>query len=65
MNQNDWEQDYRFAHPGGKSALRRGKRIYPCPTCGRKNQLTAEDKRRGYQCDRCANAAEGDLRYEY
>lgn len=54
-----WEDRYDFRDPGGRSALRRGKRIYPCPTCGRKNQLTAKDKSLGYQCDRCADQAEG------
>ena len=53
-----------FRNPGGRSALRAGKRIYPCPTCGRKNQLTAKDKSLGYQCDRCADADEG-LGFEY
>jgi len=52
-----------FADPGGRSALRRATRrnprIYPCPTCGAANRLTAADKARGYQCDRCANAEEG------
>ena len=52
-NRND------FYDPGGCSALRAGKRIYPCPTCGRKNQLTAKDKKLGYQCDHCADVAEG------
>jgi hypothetical protein len=48
-----------FADPGGRSALRAGARIHPCPTCGRENQLTAEDVARHYQCDHCADAAEG------
>lgn len=47
-----------FADPGGRSALRAGKRIYPCPTCGAKKVLTAEDKAHGYQCNRCADQAE-------
>jgi hypothetical protein len=55
--------DYRnragFRDPGGRSALRNGARIYPCPTCGAENALTAADKSKGYQCDRCADAAEG------
>ena len=51
--------DAPFRDPGGRSALRAGKRIYPCPTCGRKRQLTRADKDRGYQCDYCADAAEG------
>lgn len=48
-----------FADPGGRSALRAGKRNKPCPTCGTENALTAADVRRGYQCNRCADAAEG------
>ena len=51
--------DYDFRDPGGRSALRKGKRIYPCPTCGRENMLSAKDKQLGYQCDYCADAAEG------
>lgn len=51
-----------FADPGGRSALRaatrNNPRIYPCPTCGRKNMLTKIDVQRHYQCDRCADAAE-------
>ena len=49
----------RFADPGGRSSLRAGKRNKPCPTCGRKNALTAEDVSLGYQCDSCADRAEG------
>ena len=52
-----------FADPGGRSALRRvsrrNPRNQPCPTCGRANVLTPADVRRGYQCDRCADMAEG------
>ena len=47
-----------FRDPGGRSALRKGKRIHPCPTCKRPKQLTAADKKRGYQCDQCANELE-------
>ncbi len=42
-----------------RSALRVGKRIYPCPACGKKKALTAADKSLGYQCDSCADRAEG------
>jgi hypothetical protein len=31
-----------FANPG--SALRAGKRIHACPSCGQPNRLTAKDK---------------------
>lgn len=52
-----------FQDPGGNSALRRATRDNPrdrpCPTCGRDNVLTRLDVRAGYQCDRCADAAEG------
>ena len=51
--------DAPFRDPGGRSALRAGKRKHACPTCGRPNMLTDADKRRGYQCDICADAAEG------
>lgn len=51
-----------FMDPGGKSALRAAgpgnPRNLPCPTCGQPNRLTPEDKRRGYQCDECADRAE-------
>lgn len=52
-----------FADPGGRSSLRaatrRNPRNKPCPTCGRENTLTPADVRRGYQCDTCADRAEG------
>jgi hypothetical protein len=51
-----------FADPGGRSALRAARRgnprNLPCPTCGRKNALTPDDRARGYQCDHCADRAE-------
>jgi len=57
--------DYSFRDPGGRSALRSGKREFPCPTCGRPNMLTAADVQLHYQCDYCADAAEGRLGGEY
>lgn len=57
------EKELDFADPGGRSALRaastRNPRVYPCPTCGQPNRLTPRDKELGYQCDQCADAAEG------
>jgi hypothetical protein len=57
MDRND------FANPGGNSALRaasrRNPRNLPCPTCKQPNKLTPKDRAQGYQCDDCANAAEG------
>jgi hypothetical protein len=47
-----------FADPGGTSALRAGNRIYPCPTCGEPNRLTAKDVKLKYQCDVCADRLE-------
>lgn len=55
----DDERFETFADPGGRSALRAGKRIYPCPTCGKKNRLTWADVGHHYQCDECADRAEG------
>lgn len=37
----------------------RGGKLYPCPTCERPRALTAFERSRGYQCDRCADRAEG------
>lgn len=54
----DYDDRSEFMDPGGTSALRAGKRNLPCPNCKQKNRLTAEDKRRGYQCDACADRAE-------
>ena len=55
--------DFDFADLGGHSALRRetrsNRRTLACPTCGESNRLTPADVRRGYQCDTCADAAEG------
>jgi hypothetical protein len=52
-----------FADPGGRSALRaassRNPRNQPCPTCKVQNRLTPADRARGYQCDACADRAEG------
>ncbi len=52
-----------FADPGGNSALRAetedNPRDRPCPTCGKPNRLTPIDVQRGYQCDECADRAEG------
>ncbi len=52
-----------FADPGGNSALRAetptNPRNQPCPTCGDENVLTPLDVKKGYQCNRCANEAEG------
>ena len=52
-----------FADPGGNSALRaatrNNPRNLPCPTCKAPNRLTPADVSRGYQCDSCADQAEG------
>jgi hypothetical protein len=57
------DDDCHFADPGGRSALRasskRNPRNLPCPSCGAKNRLTPADRARGYQCDVCADRAEG------
>ena len=57
-----WDDDdddrSQFADPGGRSALRAGERVHPCPTCERPNRLTAADVQLGYQCDTCADNLE-------
>jgi hypothetical protein len=62
-NYYDDEYDCDFADPGGRSALRASSasnpRNLPCPTCGEPNRLTPVDKSKGYQCDQCADRAEG------
>ncbi len=58
-----------FADPGGRSALRAetesNPRDQPCPTCGRKNVLTRIDRAKGYQCNVCADRAEGRMGGDY
>ena len=60
---DDFSDDIDFADPGGRSALRAASasnpRNLPCPTCGTANVLTPADRARGYQCDACADRAEG------
>ena len=61
-------RDSDFADPGGKSALRaaskRNPRNLPCPTCKKPNKLTPADKAQEYQCNDCADRAEG-IAYGY
>jgi hypothetical protein len=59
-----------FADPGGRSALRAATednpRDQPCPNCKKPNKLTRIDVARHYQCDDCADRAEGRPgHYEY
>ena len=63
MSDFDNDNDCDFRDPGGRSALRNGARRYSCPTCKRRNMLSAADKRLGYQCDSCADRAEGRMGY--
>lgn len=55
-----------FMDPGGNSALRAASpanpRNLPCPNCGEPNRLTPRDRALGYQCDTCADRAEGTYR---
>lgn len=56
-------EDLDFAQPSGRSALRaataENPRDLPCPTCGEPDRLTERDRQLGYQCDTCADSAEG------
>ena len=51
----------RFARPGSalRAASKSNPRNLPCPTCRAPDRLTPADVRRGYQCDECADRAEG------
>ena len=65
---DEWaERVERFADPGGNSSLHAADadnpRNLPCPNCGTENVLTPADRASGYQCDRCADAAERGLDY--
>jgi len=42
-----------------RRSTRRNPRNLPCPTCGEPNRLTQLDVRAHYQCDECADRAEG------
>jgi hypothetical protein len=59
---DDCDFDCDFADPYGNSALRAesptNPRNLPCPTCRAPNRLTPKDKKRGYQCDQCADRIE-------
>lgn len=61
FDENDGDLD--FADPGGRSALRASRkgnrRTLPCPTCKAPRRLTPADRAAGYQCDACADRAEG------
>jgi hypothetical protein len=67
MDRDDFDFDCDFADPGGRSALRAARKGNPrnrsCPHCKRRNVLTPADVALGYQCDRCADAAERGLDY--
>lgn len=54
-------RDLTFANPGSalRAANKHNPRNLPCPTCGEPDRLTPADKARGYQCDACADRAEG------
>ena len=61
--EDDFEDRIQFADPGGGSALRAASksnpRNLPCPTCREPNRLTPRDRALHYQCDECADRAEG------
>lgn len=53
--------DLDFANEGSalRAATPSNPRIFPCPTCEAPNMLTRQDVSLGYQCDACADMAEG------
>ncbi|KKL60234.1 hypothetical protein LCGC14_2207340 [marine sediment metagenome] len=60
---SDYDDRIMFADPGGHSALRASSksnpRNLPCPNCKQPNRLTPADVAAGYQCNTCADMAEG------
>jgi len=78
VNEGSWDNedgpDYdddgfnynRFARKGSAlhTASENDPRDQECPTCGEENVLTRRDVARGYQCDDCADRAEGKIQYE-
>jgi hypothetical protein len=59
----EFDRNRMFADPGGNSALRAATpddpRNLPCPNCGEPDRLTPLDRDAHYQCDSCADLAEG------
>ena len=51
---DDYDDDFRDCLEAARNL--------PCPTCGAPNRLTLADRARGYQCDACADQAEGNYR---
>jgi hypothetical protein len=62
---DSFDDEMDFAEPGGRSALRAARadnpRNLPCPNCEQPNRLTPADRALGYQCDECADRAEGRI----
>jgi len=61
-----YSRSRRYARPSSAlaEASKRNPRELPCPTCKQPNRLTLADKRKGYQCDECADRAEaGEVGY--
>ena len=67
MYDDEYDDRREFADPGGRSALRaasrKNPRNLPCPTCHKPNRLTPADRAHGYQCDECADRAEGRMEW--
>lgn len=56
-----WGEGPCFANEGSalRCATKKNPRNLPCPTCGEPNRLTPADVAHHYQCDECADRAEG------
>jgi ribosomal protein L37AE/L43A len=42
-----------------EAKMNKGGKKHSCPTCKQPNRLSDAQKRRGYQCDECADKEEG------
>lgn len=63
------EDDFDMVFKGEGSALRAATpsnpRNLPCPNCKKEDMLTPLDRSLGYQCDECADRAEGRGRVRF
>lgn len=59
-----WDDDEDYHGSALHSASEDDPRDQSCPTCGEEDVLTRRDVAKGYQCDTCADRAEGKIQYE-
>lgn len=53
------EYEFEREYQADQRKIHRGKSRHQCPTCGKPNAITDEQKHRGYHCDACTRETEG------